>query len=144
MPAGPYLPHGTTFSINGVTVGGLIGVSIPDRTRGEVETTATDSSSQRSYIPGLREGGSVQLTMRHRPDDLGQQQLETNYAAAGSAALVSCVITLPDGATSGVGSRTYTFTGFVTQPPAGDLNLVDDEAAEQTAVVKVASAVTIA
>lgn len=139
-----YLPHGSTVSINAVAIGGLIGISIPDRQRGEAESTDTDSGGDRSYLAGLREGGSVELTFRHDPDDAGQTELETNYDTAPGSAVVEMIITLPDAATSASGSRTYTFDCFVTQPPTGELNLTEDETAEQTATVKVASAVTIA
>lgn len=139
-----YLPHGTTFTIGSKLVGGLISIGIPDRSRGEAETTDTDSAFDRSWIAGLREGGSVELTFRHDPDDVGQIQLETNFDADGQAAVEECVITLPAGATSASGSRTYTFDGFVTTPPTGDLGLDQDEAAEQTATIKLAAGVTIA
>ncbi|KKL63125.1 hypothetical protein LCGC14_2178260, partial [marine sediment metagenome] len=97
-----------------------------------------------TYIAGLREGGSVELTFRHDPDDTGQVALETNFDANGAAAVEEIVITLPAAATSGSVARTYTFDGFVTTPPTGDLGLVDDAAAEQTATIKVASPVTVA
>ena len=139
-----YLPHGTTFQIGSTLVGGLIGVGVPDRTRGEAETTDTNDSFDRKYIAGLREGGGVELTFRHDPDDAGQAALEANYGANGPSAIEQCVITLPAAATSASGSRTYTFDGFVTAAPSGDLGLVDDEAAEQSATIKVAGAVTVA
>ncbi len=139
-----YLPHGTTVSIGSVPVGGLVSVGVPDRSRGEAETTDTDSGFDRSYIAGLREGGVVELTFRHDPDDAGQVALETNYDADGATAIEEIIITLPDVGTSSSGGRTYTFDGFVTTPPTGDLGLVDDEAAEQSATIKVATAVTIA
>lgn len=138
-----YLPHGTTFKINSKLVGGLISVSIPSMERGAAETTDTNSASNRAFIPALRDGGTVELTFRHDPDDLGQQELESNYAAAGSAAVQDCILTLPDAATTAGGSRTYSFDGFVVNPPSGDLGLVDDEAAELTATIKVTGAVTI-
>lgn len=137
-----YLPHGTTASVGGSDVGGLIAVSVPDRSKGEAETTDTGSGGDRSYIPGLREGGSVELTFRHDPDDAGQTALETNYDA--DDATVEIIITLPASATSASGSRTYTFDAFVTTPPSGELDLIGDEAAEQSATLKVAGPVTIA
>ena len=128
-----------------MAIGGLISVSIPDRTRGEAETTDTASGGSRAYFAGLREGGSVTLSFRHNPDNLGQKELESNFnLAGGSTAVKQCVITLPDPATSSAGSRTYTFDAFVTTPPTGELDLVGDEAAVQSATLKVAGAVTIA
>lgn len=137
-----YLPHGTTFSINAIVVGGLISVSTPDQSRGDAETTDSGSSGTRSYIAGLREGGTVELTFRHDPSDTGQLQLETNFGLDGSGALKACVITLPTSAKSP--ARTYTFQGYVIAPPKGELGLVDDEVAVQSATIKVAGAVTIA
>ena len=141
MPMGKYLPHGTTVSFDGSSIGGLISVGIPDRTRGEAETTDSASGFNREYYPGLREGGSVQLSFRHNPGDTGQLKLESNYLLDGSAAIKSCTITLPAG--FGTPQRTYTFNAFVTAPPSGDLALVDDAVAEQSATLKVAGVVTI-
>lgn len=139
-----YLPHGTTFKINNIVVGGLISVGLPSRQRGEAETTDSASGGERTFIAGLRESGEVALTMRHDPDDNGQKQLQTNYAAVPGSAVVACVITLPDAATTVSGSQTWTFDGFVTQPPQGDLALTDDQAAEVTATIRIAGPVTIA
>jgi hypothetical protein len=136
-----YLPHGTTVTFDASAIGGLISVAVPDRGRGEAETTDSNSAWQREYFPGLREGGSVSLTFRHNPGDVGQLKLESNYVLDGSAAIKSCTITLP--AAAGSPTRTYTFNAFVTAPPSGDLNLVDDAVAEQSATLKVAGAVVI-
>lgn len=137
-----FLPHGTTVSINGIAIGGLISVSIPARTRGAAETTDSGSAFDRRFIAGLRESGSVDLSFRFDPTDTGQQQLETNYGLDGSGAVKQVVITLPLTAKSP--ARTYTFDGFVTTPPSGDLDLVGDEVAIQSASIKVAGPITIA
>lgn len=139
-----YLPHGTQVSIGGTSIGGLIAVGIPERTRGEAETTDTDSGGDREWFPAIREAGSVELTMRHDPDDAGQTALEDNYDADGADAIEEVIITLPDDATSASGGRTMTFDGFVTAPPQGELGLVDDEVAEQTSTIKIDGAVAIA
>ncbi len=138
-----YLPHGTSISIGSVDIGGLVSVSLPDRSRGEAETTDTDSDFDRAYIPGLRETGQVAITVRHDPDDAGQIALETNYNAGQVAAVEEFVITLPDAASLATGSQTYTFDGFVSAPLAGDLPLTDDTAAEQTATIKITGPVQI-
>lgn len=137
-----YLPHGTTFTINAKAVGGLISVTLPEQTRGEAETTDSNSGFNRSFMPGLREGGTVELTFRHDPTDVGQLELESNFGLDGSNALKECVITLPT--TAKTPARTYTFIGFVSKTPSGELGLVDDTAAQQAATVKVAGLVTIA
>lgn len=141
MAMGKYLPHGTTVTFDSSAVGGLLTVGIPDRSRGEAEVTDSASVWQREYFPGLREGGSVSLTFRHNPSDVGQLKLESNYLLDGSSAIKSCTITLPAG--FGTPQRTYTFNAFVTAPPSGDLNTIDDAAAEQSATLKVAGAVVI-
>ena len=139
-----YLPHGTTVTIGSQLIGGLISVSIPDRSKGEAEITDSDSGGDREWIAGLRDGGNVEITMRHDPDDLGQIALETNYNAIGGAEVEEIVITLPAAATALTGSQTYTFDAFVTAALHGDLGLEADEAAEQTATLRVDGAVTIA
>lgn len=139
-----YLPHGTTVTFNGVAIGGLISVSLPSRAKGVAETTDSNSAYDREYIPGLREGGEVELTFRHNPDDAGQDALEVNYDTDGNAAVVTATISLPpDSITSPGIERHYTFDCFVTSPPQGELGLTDDEAAEASATLKVAGAVSL-
>lgn len=137
-----YLPHGTTVTFNGSLIGGLLSVTIPDRSKGEAETTDSDSTFDRRFIAGLREGGSCELSFRHDPTNVGQLALETNYGADGSGAVKTCVITLPTTAKSP--ARTYTFDAFVVTPPSGELGLIDDEVATQSATLKVAGPITIA
>jgi len=43
-----YLPHGTTVTIGSVAIGGLISVGVPDRSRGEAETTDTGDGGDRA------------------------------------------------------------------------------------------------
>jgi hypothetical protein len=135
-----YLPHGTTFTFNAQAVGGLTSIGIPDRTRGVAETTASDSAFNRAFIAGLRDPGTVQLTFRHDPGDVGQVALSANFGLDTSANLVTCIIELPAAAGT---NRTYTFTGFVISPPKGDLGLTDDTAAEQSATIQVVGLVAI-
>lgn len=132
-----YLPHGTTFKFNAISVLGIISVSTPERQRGDAETTDSASTFDRSFLPGLRNGGQVTIRYRHNPSDPGQQQLDTNYATNGSTAVKTCIITLP------TGTATFTFDGFVVQPGRADLNLIDDAVAECTAVIKVTGPVTV-
>jgi len=134
-----YLPHGTTVSFNAIAIGGLVSVTIPERGRGDAETTDSGASFNRTFLPGLRDGGSINLTFRHDPADAGQLALESNFNTDGSGALKTVVVTLP-----APGTRTYTFTGFVTKPPVGDLALVDDNVAMQSATIRVSGVVTIA
>lgn len=134
-----YLPHGTVVTFAGSVIGGLVSVSVPSRVRAEVDTTDSGASFNKTSLPGLRDGGAVQLTFRHDPADVGQLALETNFATDGSGALKTCTIVLP-----APGTRTYTFTCFVTKPPEGALGLIDDKVAEQTAELVISGAVAIA
>lgn len=138
-----YLPHGTTFKINNILVGGLVTVGLPGATRGIAESTDSDSNFDRTFLPGLRDGGNLTISFRHDPDDAGQEELEDNFNTNGAAAVVACLITLPDVATSGSGSRTYAFNGFVSAAPKSDLGLVDEKVAEHTVTIQVTGAVTI-
>src|SRR5512146_2227755 len=94
-----YIAHGTTVKISGTRIGGLVSVSIPDRSRGEAETTDTDSTA-RQFIAGLRDSGSVEITVRHDPDDAGQNLIDANYNAAAGSEVVTFIITLPGAATA--------------------------------------------
>ena len=80
------------------------------------------------------------VTFRHDPTDAGQAKLESNYEVDGNSAVVTVEIQLPSDAGS---PGTYTFDGYVSRAPSGELALADDEAAELSATIKVGSAVTI-
>jgi hypothetical protein len=130
--------NGTTFSIGGDLVGELTGISLPDRSRDEVETTA-HGDTDRTYVAGLRDGGSVTLEGRLAmgAGNVGQTAIEANYAAASSAATEAMVITLPDNA--GISATTFTFNGFVTSIN-GDLPM--DDVGSFSVTIKVSGAVT--
>lgn len=134
-----YLPHGTQFSIAGVAVGGLVSIDVPTRVRGAAEITDSGASFNKVFLPGLRDGGTVNLTFRHDPLDAGQLKLESNFNTDGSGAVVQCILTLPAPVT-----RTYTFQGFVDKAPSGVLGLIAEAPADQTASIRVSGAVAIA
>lgn len=136
-----FLPHGTTFSFNGQLVGGLIGVGFPSASKGEAETTDTDSGGDREFIAGLRDHGEVSVVVRYDPEDAGQIELEDNFDAAGLTT-AQCIITLPAPATAGATTVTYTFDGWVNSSREGDLDLVADESAEVSFGVRVTGGVT--
>lgn len=139
-----YVAHGTTVSIAATPIGGLIAVSIPERTRGEAEVTDSNSGFDREFIGGLRDPGSMEMTMRHDPDDAGQVALEANFDALGGSEIEEFIITLPAAATTASGNRTYTFDGYVSQTPSGSLELADDVAAEVSVTVRLSGPVVIA
>jgi hypothetical protein len=140
-----YVAHGTSLKIGNTRVGGLITISIPDRSRGEAEITDSDSTD-RKFIAAMRDPGSCNITVRHDPDDPGQNQIDANFNAAFGSEVVTWVITLPGAATASPspgGVQAYTFDGYVAKPFSGDLDLVGDKAAELTATVRVSGPVVI-
>ena len=140
-----YVAHGTSLKIGATRIGGLISVSIPDRTAGEAETTDSDSSD-RKFIRGMRDPGSMEITVRHDPDDPGQNAVDNNYNTAAGSEVVTWVLTLPGAATASPspgGVQAYTFDGYVAKPFSGALALADDTAAELTATVRLSGPVVI-
>lgn len=133
-----FVPNGTTLTFDSQDVGGLVTISLPSETRGDVETTTNDSNFQRTYIGGLRDGGTVTFTCRLIPEDAGQAALRTNY---GSNENVAVIITLPAQAHSDSDVTTYTFDAYVNAL-GGDLPQDADETATLTCTLKVAGAVT--
>lgn len=134
-----FYAHGTAVTFNSVTIGGIASISLPSQTKGEVETTAHDSNNVREFVAGLRDSGTVTLEMRMDPDDAGQDELRTNYDAAGNTTQ-EVVITLPSAA-SASGTVTFTFDAFV-QEISGDLPGDTEEAASLSVTLRVTGAVT--
>jgi len=135
-----YIAHGTTVLFASATVGGLTAINPSGRTKGDVRTTDNDSAFDEEYTPGIREGGTIQLEMRHDPDDAGQVALQTNYEA--DRTVEECVITLPAAATAGSEAVTFTFDAYVNDFPMPTWPLESNEPAMRTVTLKVAGAVT--
>lgn len=136
-----FLPHGSTVSFNGVLIGGLISVALPDSAKEEAETTDTDSGGDREFIPGLRDHGSLDVVCRYDPEDAGQIELENNFDASPSPSQ-EVIITLPASATVGATTVTFTFDAFVNASRQGDLDLVGSEAAQVTFGLRATGTVT--
>lgn len=140
-----YVAHGTSLKIGNTRVGGMITLGIPDRSRGEAEITDSDSSD-RKFIAAMRDPGSVNITVRHDPDDPGQNAIDANFNLPFGQEVVTFVITLPGAATASPspgGVQAYTFDGYISKPFSGDLDLVGDVAAELTATIRVSGPVVI-
>jgi len=135
-----YIAHGTTAMFASELIGGLTAINPSGRSKGDVRTTDNDSDFDEEYIPGIREGGTIQLEMRHDPDDAGQVALQTNFEA--DRTVEECVITLPDEASTGSGYTTFTFDAYVNDFPIPQLPLESNEPAMRTVTLKVAGAVT--
>ena len=134
-----FFAHGTTVSIGGTDIANLVSIDMPERSKGDVETTDGDSAGDREYLPGLREGDNLTLECRRDDEDAGQVALRTNYEADDTT--VAIIITLPAAATAGATTAAYSFTGYVNNL-GGSLPQADDTAPSLTASIKVASAVT--
>lgn len=137
MPA-PFHSFGLSISFNSIDIGGITGVTLPDETVDDVETTASDTSGRhRTYKAGLIEGGNLQVTCRHDPEDSGQQEL---ISSKNNGTVVEVVITFPSDAAAG-GTATITFNGYCNAV-GGEAPPIEGEAAERTFSIKVASAPT--
>jgi|SRR5687768_10306050 len=108
MPAAS--AHGSSVLFASVLVGGLTTIGIPDESKDLMEVTSHDSGGDREYVPGLRDGGTVELTARLVPEDPGQQALWANYDA--DNVVEEVVISAAPDADSNI--RTWTFNAFVT------------------------------
>jgi len=140
MPGQKFLPHGTDVSFASNDIGGLVNTSTPDASKGEVESTDHDSGRWREYFPGLREGGTVELTMRKIDGDAGQAALRTNYEA--DRATEECVITFPAEATTDSAVVTVTFDAFVVNIDGDEMPADQDDPAEFTATLRLVKSYT--
>lgn len=130
--------HGTTLEIGSVAIGGLESMGLPDQSKGEAETTDSDSAFDREFVPGLRDNGNLQVNCRLMVEDPGQDAVRANFDA--DAQIDTFTITLPSAAASG-GTATYTFSGYISSL-GGDLPMAADEAAMFTFSIRVTGAVT--
>lgn len=94
MADGAFFPHGSTFTFNGVPVGGLLDIPLPTFAKEEIETTA-HGDFVRTFVAGLGDAGSITIPMRLIGEDAGQQELVDNNGADGNTVEVG-VITTPD------------------------------------------------
>lgn len=124
--------HGTVVTFDSVPIGGLTEVGLPEESKEEVEVTSHDSEGWREFTPGLRDGGTVALTMRIRPSDAGQMALRANFRADGETA--ETVITLPPDPENSGFQLTATFMAFVMDLGGG---LPFDDAGERTVTLRI-------
>lgn len=105
----------------------------PNLDRTMIDVTSKDSTSQyREFLPGLRDGGEVSITIGYDPSGATHAILKTDFDS-GTAA--SWKILFADGS-----SYSATFSGFVKSfNPTGPL---DDELTADV-VIKVTGVVTI-
>ena len=130
--------HGTTITIDSVAIGGVVEISGPDEEKALIEVTDHDSGGDREYVPGLRDGGTVNLVCRMEAADAGQQALWASYGD-NTNTLSDFVITPPNDATISGDAEVLTFSGFVQSRSSA---YPFDDALARTFGVKISGAVT--
>lgn len=138
MAGQKYSPHGTTVTVDSVTVEGIVNISVSGGDIGEAETTDTDSGGVREYVAGLSDSGEMTLELRHIPGATGQTNLQSLKTARTT---VEIVVTLPDAATDDSQVGTLTFDGYV-RTFDWELPTAEDEAGSVTCVIRATGAVT--
>lgn len=94
---------GTAVTITAAAVGGLTSLSISGTDVNYIDTTGWDTSGgYRTFIGGLKDGGTLELGGHYKGADAGQIKLRDNGGASETV-----VVTLAD--TGGV----FTFPGIV-------------------------------
>ena len=100
--------QGTIFSRNGTPIGEINSIEGPTKSRETNEVTRLeDTDGYRQYIGGLREPGTVTLSMNFTRENY--DLLNTDYE---SDEVQSYSIALPDD-----DATTFTFSGLVTELP---------------------------
>ena len=88
---------GTEVKVNTIVVGGLMGAEFSGADVNNIDTTTWDADDNtRTFIGGLIEPGSLELSGNLIPDDVGQVELE---AETGNVATI--LVTYVDGTTIG-------------------------------------------
>lgn len=59
-------------------IGSVVDINGPTSSRGEVETTALDSTAK-EFLLQLKDQGELSLTVNYKPGDTGQQLLQTLF-----------------------------------------------------------------
>lgn len=103
------LVQNTTVTLNGVTIDGIEAITFGDGESDDIDTTVL-SDTWKTFRPGLQDGGTVTLTLKSNPDDLGQQELQ---AQKNAQSISEMVITWPDEVTNNV----FTFDAYVKSVP---------------------------
>lgn len=98
-------------------VADIISLQPPQMSRDSVETTVHNTTDRyRTYIPGLRDGGTVPLVVQYDPANTSHGDLLSDY---NDDVLHNYKVQFPDDI-----GETWTFSGFLTQlgeeTPIGD------------------------
>jgi hypothetical protein len=122
---------GTTLTIGGATIGELLGVTAPNRTRGSIEKTNLSSDDNyREFLPSVvKDGGEVSFRTNMYVSDSGQAALETAFE---DGTTDTYVITFP----TGIGAS-FTFSGFITALGVPEVSRDDGDTVQIEFTVKV-------
>ncbi len=114
--ASPILCQDTTITIDSVPIGGVKSITgIGSGSAKEIDVT-TLASSAKEFVQGLRDFGSVKVSLVRDQDDDGQQDC---FEACAAQATVTFVVTLPTSTLN-----VMTFNGFVVSI-TNDINADD-------------------
>lgn len=130
--------HGTQVTIDSTPIGGLRDIDGPQEEKELVDVTDHDSGGDREYVPGLRDGGTLDLTYLVESTDSGQQALWANYGDNTNPA-AAFVITVPADPTISGSDFTISFNGFViSRSPT----FPHEDVAAQSVSIKITGPVT--
>lgn len=105
-----YKGLGTTFSINAITIGQIVGITPPAVQRGEVETTDLDDT-WRNYLPTILGAEPATLLVNWDPDATVNVEHDDLWTHVGTGTTYTCKITMPSGPTADV----FTFSAFISR-----------------------------
>lgn len=118
-----------------VTIANVSDISGPDRSREAIEVTAHDSADQyREYAKGLKDGGSVELTLNYDPANTTHSALDSDFEEDDVRSYQ--VVILPGEANE----YTWQFSALITD--LGDEFPVDDKM-ERSVTVKISGKPTL-
>lgn len=121
---------GIGVTVDGAVIGGLTDVSPGGGDVTFVDTTTHDSvGGWKTYVGGLKDGGTLELTGKYNISDTGQASLRTNFGV-----LKPIIVTFSD-------SSTATFDGIIG---AYNTSSPLDDATEFTCSVKITADVAYA
>lgn len=122
--------QGTTFTINGVAVGGILSFTGLDGEASDIDITTLDSLAK-EFRQGLQDFGNFTLELNRDQNDLGQMEMFDQKAAQTAS---TCVLSFPDD----VALNVVTFSAYVkSMSLAGGV----DEIIRGTANLKITGAV---
>lgn len=122
------------------TVGNLVrmnqvkGFGLPKTLRDFVETTHLDSDAK-EYAPTLPDTDEIEVTLNYRPGSDTDLEL-ADAAVDPDPRKIRLIVPI-----RGVLTRQFTFSGYVTYDPSGDVNVSD--VMESTVTIRVTGAITV-